>query len=288
VATRLDQVVMFGHPTLSRPVTTLLGRTDIDVVVPAADLRGFPHPPGHARLADPHVAPGSTADPAWLDDWKAADALASAAVDDLVVTHPAAAPLAVAGAVNAAVPPQGLLVVGSSNPIRDLDLVARPYTVGERRLVISNRGLSGIDGTLSTAIGAALSRQSPRALAYVGDLTFLHDASALLLGPGEPRPDLTIVVASDDGGSIFATLEQGGPEFAGVFERVYATPTGADLGRLCSAFDIPHRTLSAADLPAALDEDVTGIRVLEVPVPRDARRELAAAVSEAVRAALRP
>jgi 2-succinyl-5-enolpyruvyl-6-hydroxy-3-cyclohexene-1-carboxylate synthase len=94
------------------------------------------------------------------------------------------------------------------------------------------------------------------------------------------------VVASDDGGSIFATLEQGGPEFAGVFERVYATPTGADIGRLCEAYGIGHRLLTAAELPAALEEDVTGLRVLEVPVPRDSRRELAAAISVAVREAV--
>ena len=177
--------------------------------------------------------------PTWLDAWRTADAMASAAIDVAAARDPAGAALEVARAVNAAVPAQGLLVVGSSNPIRDLDLVARPYTVGERRLVIANRGLSGIDGTLSTAIGAALARASSRALAYVGDLTFLHDANALLIGPGEPRPDLTIVVASDDGGSIFATLEQGGPEFADVFERVYATPTGADIGRLCAALGDP-------------------------------------------------
>lgn len=286
LAADIDQVVVFGHPTLSRPVTSLLGRTDIDVVVPAADLRGFPHPPGHARLVDPRVAPASTAAPDWLDGWRTADATASTAIDEIVSRDASAVPLAVAGAVNAAVPPQGLLVVGSSNPVRDLDLVARPYTVGERRLVLANRGLSGIDGTLSTAVGAALGRPSRRALAYVGDLTFLHDANALLIGPGEPRPDLTVVVASDDGGSIFATLEQGGPEFAAVFERVYATPTGADLGRLCDAYGVAHRRLSAADLPAALEEDVTGIRVLEVPVPRDDRRALSATLVEAVRDAL--
>ena len=105
----------------------------------------------------------------------------------------------------------------------------------------------------------------------------------MLIGPGEPRPDLTIVVASDDGGSIFATLEQGDPAFSDVFERVYGTPTGAAIGRLCEAFGVPHRLLAAKDLPAALDEDVTGIRVLEVPLPRDSRRTFAAAVSAAVR-----
>lgn len=287
LAALIDQVVVFGHPTLSRPVINLLGRADIDVVVPARDLHRFPHPPDHARLVAPDAGPDAMAPPTWLDSWRTADATASASIDLVAARDPAGVPLEVARAVNAAVPPEGLLFVGSSNPIRDLDLVARPYTVGERRLVISNRGLSGIDGALSTAIGAALARPSSRALAYVGDLTFLHDANALLIGPDEPRPDLTVVVASDDGGSIFATLEQGDPAFADVFERVYSTPTGADIGRLCDAFGVPYGRLTVKDLPTALDENVSGIRVLEVPVPRDSRRELASAVSDAVREVVR-
>ena len=286
IAEQIDQVVVYGHPTLSRPVNDLLDRMNVDVVVPASDLRQFPHPPGRARTVDPAVVPDRVAPPTWLDAWRTADATAAAAIDVVADRESAGTALQVARAVNNAVPPEGLLVVGSSNPIRDLDLVARPYPVGERRLVIANRGLSGIDGTLSTAIGAALARPSSRALAYVGDLTFLHDANALLIGPGEPRPDLTIVVASDDGGSIFATLEQGDPAFGDVFERVYATPTGADIGRLCEALGLPHRLLAAKELPAALDDEVTGIRVLEVPVPRDSRRALAAAVSQAVRDAV--
>ena len=286
IADQIDQVVVFGHPTLSRPVNDLLDRMSVDVVVPAPDLRRFPHPPGRARTVDPAVVPDRVAAPTWLDAWRTADEMAAAAVDVVADRESAGAALQIARAVNDAVPPLGLLVVGSSNPIRDLDLVARPYPVGERRLVIANRGLSGIDGTLSTAIGAALARPSSRALAYVGDLTFLHDANALLIGPGEPRPDLTIVVASDDGGSIFATLEQGDPAFGDVFERVYATPTGADIGRLCGLLGLPHRLLAAKELPSALDEDVTGIRVLEVPVPRDSRRALAAAISQAVRDAV--
>jgi len=286
IAEQIDQVVVFGHPTLSRPVNDLLDRMNVDVVVPGPDLRRFPHPPGRARTVDPAVVPDRVAAPTWLDAWRTADEMAAAAVDVVADRESAGAALQVARAVNDAVPLGGLLVVGSSNPIRDLDLVARPYPVGERRLVIANRGLSGIDGTLSTAIGATLARPSSRAIAYVGDLTFLHDANALLIGPGEPRPDLTIVVASDDGGSIFATLEQGDPAFGDVFERVYATPTGADIGRLCEGLGLPHRLLAAKELPTALDDEVTGIRVLEVPVPRDSRRALAAAVSQAVRDAV--
>ena len=93
--------------------------------------------------------------------------------------QPGLTPYDVAAVVNAANPPGGLLFVGASNPIRDLDLMATAHPVGERRMVLANRGLAGIDGTLSTAIGAALGRpRSTRAIAYVGDVTFLHDATA--------------------------------------------------------------------------------------------------------------
>ena len=188
-------------------------------------------------------------------------------------------PLRVAAAVWAAVPPEGLLVVGPSNPIRDLDVVAQPFPVGKRRKVVSNRGLSGIDGVLSTAVGAALGRRSSAALAYVGDLTFLHGSNGLLIGPDEPRPDLTIVVVNDDGGSIFSVLEQGAPEYADSFERVFGTPTGANIGALCAGFGIGHERVDVAALPETLAKTSSGIRVVEVPVPRNARRELSAAIS---------
>lgn len=279
---QIQRVVSFGHATLSRPVAALLARDDIEVVH-VGDQSTFPLPAGPRVTFADEIAVDEPDDGTWLDAWRAADALATTAVDAQL---DGTTPFDVARAVNRAVPPGGLLLVGSSSPIRDLDLVARPYTVGEKRLIIANRGLAGIDGLLSTAIGAALGRPSTQAFAYVGDLTFLHGSNGLLIGPGEPRPDLTIVVASDDGGSIFTTLEQGAPPYASSFERIFATPTGADLAALCAGFGVPHRLVAAAGLDAALAEDVVGIRVLEVPVDRTGRRELDARISAAVQAAL--
>jgi len=287
LASRISRVVVFGHPTLSRPVTALLGRTDLDVVVAADDLRHFPHPEGHARLVDPDVRPVGRAVGSWLEAWLEADRAATGAIDGVLAASAGVSPYDVARAVSESVPPGGLLFVGSSNPVRDLDLVARPYAVGERRLVLANRGLAGIDGTLSSAIGATLGRPSSRALAYVGDLTFLHDTNGLLIGPDEPRPDLTVVVASDDGGSIFATLEQGAPAYATAFERVFATPTGASIGGLCEALGVAHSLVAdVATLRRLLAEDVSGLRVLEVPVDRTSRRALTETLSSAVRASL--
>ena len=284
LAEQIERVVSFGHATLSRPVTQLLSRRDIEIVHVGTQAT-FPVPAGgNVRFAEA-VEPAGEGDPAWLTAWHDADAKATRAIDGEL---DGSTPYDVARTINAAVPPEGLLFIGSSNPIRDLDLVARPYEVGERRLVIANRGLAGIDGVLSSAVGAALARTSSRSIAYVGDLTFLHGSNGLLIGPAEPRPDLTIVVANDDGGSIFSTLEQGAPEYAATFERVYATPTGADIAALCQAYGVAHRRVAAADLAAALEEDVTGTRVLEVPVDRAGRRDLTARIGTAVRAVLQP
>jgi 2-succinyl-5-enolpyruvyl-6-hydroxy-3-cyclohexene-1-carboxylate synthase len=165
--------------------------------------------------------------------------------------------------------------VGSSQPIRDLDVMSPPYQAGQRRLIVGNRGLAGIDGTVSTAVGAALGRRSSRALAYMGDLTFLHDANGLVLGPDEPRPNLTIVVANDDGGAIFTTLEQGAPPFATSFERVFGTPHGVSIEGWCQATHTAYQQVGdCAGLRAALAEQRRGIRVIEVPLERSNRRAL--------------
>jgi 2-succinyl-5-enolpyruvyl-6-hydroxy-3-cyclohexene-1-carboxylate synthase len=292
LAERIERVVVFGHPTLSRPVMRLLSRTDVEIVVVAPGGAVWTDP-GHAVSAVVEaVRAVGQSDPGWLDGWQRADKAVAAAVD--TVTEPAGGaegarpgPFQVARAVAAALPPDGLLVVGSSNPVRDLDLMAAPYPVGERRKVIGNRGLAGIDGMVSTAVGAALARRSSRALAYLGDLTFLHDGNGLLIGPDEPRPDLTLVVANDDGGSIFTTLEQGSEEHAGAFERVFGTPHGADLAALCAATRTAYRRCETlTDLTAALAEPVSGVEVVEVPVDRAERRALDVRIREAANAAL--
>jgi 2-succinyl-5-enolpyruvyl-6-hydroxy-3-cyclohexene-1-carboxylate synthase len=164
--------------------------------------------------------------------------------------------------------------------VRDLDLMVAPYAVGGRRLVVGNRGLAGIDGTVSSAVGAALGRpHSTRSLALMGDVTFLHDATGLVLGPEEDRPDLTVVVTNDDGGSIFASLEQGGPEHADSYDRLFGTPHGVDLAALCAATRTPHwRVTSLPELRHALASPAGGIEVVEAVVRRDDRRELDATV----------
>jgi 2-succinyl-5-enolpyruvyl-6-hydroxy-3-cyclohexene-1-carboxylate synthase len=147
-------------------------------------------------------------------------------------------------------------------------------------MVLGNRGLAGIDGAVSSAIGAALGRpHSSRRFALLGDVTFLHDANGLVLGPDEDRPDLTIVVVNDDGGSVFASLEQGGPEYAASYDRLFGTPHRVDVQSLCAATRTPHwQVTSLEELRHALANPARGIEVIEAKVRRDNRRGLDAAI----------
>lgn len=280
----VERVVVAGHPTLSRPVTRLLSRADVEVVsVPARGAwpdRPFPVD----RVVARPVVEGSD-DPAWLDAWREADRSVARQLDRLLAAEPGLTPHEVAAAVSRGVPPGGLLYVGASSPVRDLDLVVARYDVGDRRKVVANRGLAGIDGTISSAIGAALGRpHGSRNLALMGDVTFLHDSGALVLGPREERPDLTIVVVNDDGGAIFSMLEQGAPEHADPFEVLFGTPHGVDLASLCAATRTPHwRVDTVAELEHALASPNGGIEVVEAVVDRRTRRDL----DERIRA-LRP
>jgi 2-succinyl-5-enolpyruvyl-6-hydroxy-3-cyclohexene-1-carboxylate synthase len=278
LAQEIERVVVFGHPTLSRPVSRLLAREDVEVwsVHAGGAWPRRPYPVDHEEW---NLEVDENPDTAWLDRWREADARVSHDLDVLLAGEPAMTAYDVAGAVARALPREGLLVVGASNPIRDLDLMVPRYEVGGRRKTIANRGLSGIDGVVSTAIGAALGRRSDRSLALVGDVTFLHDANGLVLGPDEPRPDLTIVVVNDDGGSIFATLEQGSVEYADRYERLFGTPHGVDLGSLCAGTRTPHlRVHSRPELEQALASPNGGIEVVEAVVRRDDRRELDARI----------
>lgn len=283
----IDHVVVFGHPTLSRPVNRLLSRDDVEVIVIGADFSHFPDQPERARLSLlPPVLEGST-DPAWVAQWRDHDAAAALAVDALVDRSDELTPHFLARSVAEALPAGGLLYVGASSPIRDLDLMAGPWPFGERRQVLANRGLAGIDGTISSAIGAALATSPTQALAYIGDLTFLHDSNALVMGPGEPRPSLRIVIASDNGGAIFSLLEQGDPAYAHEFDRVFGTPTRTDIATLCAAHDIAHCSVHGRDsLVPALTAPQQGIDVVEVHIGRADRREQARQFDEAIAAAL--
>ncbi|SDY38090.1 2-succinyl-5-enolpyruvyl-6-hydroxy-3-cyclohexene-1-carboxylate synthase [Saccharopolyspora shandongensis] len=279
---RPEQVLCVGRPTVFRQVQRLLADTDVEVLLahggvdwaaPAHNLR---------EVAETFGAAPGDADPEWLTAWQHADQKASEALHAALDLERWPSGAAVAREVVDALPEQALLVLGSSNPSRDVALAARQRS---DVVVHQNRGVAGIDGTVSTAIGAAVAHGQP-AYALLGDLTFLHDSNGLMLGPYEQRPDLTIVVLNDDGGGIFALLEQGSPEHREAFERVFATPHGTDIGKLCAAHGVDHVLVrERSELTAALQRR-PGLRVVEVRADRTALRSVHQRLLAAVRTAL--
>jgi 2-succinyl-5-enolpyruvyl-6-hydroxy-3-cyclohexene-1-carboxylate synthase len=269
-----DRVVVVGRPTLSRAVGALLRRPGLVVEVVSeggqwsdpSHVASAVHPPHALRLGGP-TTPGD--DHGWGESWRTA----AVRLADAVAAQPFPWPsgLGVAGAVVDGLSADAVLVLGSSNPVRDVDLAVAGPIADE---VLANRGLAGIDGVVSTAVGIALARPAAPTYALLGDLTFLHDANGLLIGPDDPRPDLTLVVVNDDGGGIFTTLEHGAPERAADFERVFGTPTRTDLAALCRAHGIRHDLVTThAVLTAAVAEPQHGIRVVEVEVDRATHRQ---------------
>ncbi|HEY4418110.1 MAG TPA: 2-succinyl-5-enolpyruvyl-6-hydroxy-3-cyclohexene-1-carboxylic-acid synthase [Pseudonocardia sp.] len=274
------QVVVAGRPTLHRPVQRLLADPSVATYV-LADPDGAPWTDVAGTVRAVGSLPSLTPDGSWMHLWQTADTAAAKALDHALDAGMAPVGLRLARSVLAALPDGGQLLLGSSNPVRDVSLAAAPR---HGLTVLSNRGVAGIDGTVSTALGAALVHDGP-AYALVGDLTLLHDATGFVIGPQEPRPDLTVVVLNDGGGGIFELLEQGAPEHAEAFERVFGTPHQVDLAALCAATGVGHIRVDVADVAAALTP-APGLRVVEVAAERSTLRAGHAALRSAVAAAV--
>jgi 2-succinyl-5-enolpyruvyl-6-hydroxy-3-cyclohexene-1-carboxylate synthase len=238
----------------------------------------------------PLAPEGFAPDPSWLGEWQAAQAAVVAALRGRVgigareFTGIYAAVVA-AGAAR----PDGLMLVAASWPVRHLEAFSQLPQV---TAMIGNRGTNGIDGLVATAWGAALAHQSQGggpALALLGDLALLHDHNGLLAPPGEPEPDLTLVVVDNGGGGIFHQLEQGRPQFAADFERLFGTPHGLDLVEVCAATGRPTQMADSADgLATLLGQPGSGVRVVVARVaPRQAEadrlRELVGVAHDALR-----
>ncbi|MDO5092841.1 MAG: 2-succinyl-5-enolpyruvyl-6-hydroxy-3-cyclohexene-1-carboxylic-acid synthase [Propionibacteriaceae bacterium] len=215
----IERVVVFGHPTLSRPVATLLARQDLELIVVADRAEWIDPGYAAAEVVDGVILPPG--DPTWLARWMGP---ASGPPDALTGE-------AVAAAVVAAARPGENLVFGASSSIRYADVA--PINP-EPATCWANRGLAGIDGTLATATGIALATGAPTTV-LLGDITLQHDLGALVLPKPEPDPRMRVVLLDDQGGSIFASLEQGSAPYARAFDRVFRAPQGVDLSEAAKA-----------------------------------------------------
>ena len=278
-----DLIVSAGRPGLSRGQTAFLSRGPARRHVVVAQGPGHWADPQRAAT-DVAAALRLTGTPgrgtAWLDAWRQADEAASRAVHAVLSAEENLAEPRLARDLVAALPGGALLWIASSQPVRDIDGGARPRADLH---LLASRGASGIDGTTSSAIGAALAHGGP-AFALIGDLALVHDAAGLALGPEEPRPDLCLVVVNNDGGGIFSDLEPAA--FPGSFERLFGTPHGTRIDHLAAAFGLPYQRLGRpGDLPGALRGQ--GLRIVEARTDRPAAAELRARMRAAATAAIR-
>ena len=261
-----DVVVTVGRVGLHRSVSRLLLSAPVHLAVDVAPWLGRvdPQRTASAMLTAVPTADGSAviADPMWAAEWRAADDRVAAALERVFSDAPLSGPVVAREVVRAA--GRGdLLVVGASWPVRHVS----EFAGGVPAHCIGNRGTSGIDGVISTAWGAAIAQGDahPDATTYalLGDLTAIYDRNGLLAAPGEARPRLAYVVIDNDGGGIFSSLEQGAPEFAADFERVFGTPHGADIAALLSAPSIAVETVTTVDdLRASLRAEGGGVRII--------------------------
>ena len=222
--------------------------------------------------------------------WRAADLSTRRAVDEVLDRDDEPWEGRLARDLASNLPAGAVLVVGSSMPVRDLDAFMQPRHVpriwnpGDLLRVVANRGASGIDGTVATALGAAAAGRGPT-FALIGDLTFLYDAGSLIWA-GPRGADLVLVVANNGEGTIFSFLPSADlPER----EQLFTTPHTVDLGAVCAAAAVTHRPVArASDLAKemARASAVGGLHVLDVRVDPDVNRRRHEEAAAAARRAL--
>ncbi|WIB01732.1 2-succinyl-5-enolpyruvyl-6-hydroxy-3-cyclohexene-1-carboxylic-acid synthase [Curtobacterium sp. MCBA15_012] len=291
------RAVVVGHPTLSREVPALLQRDDVETVVvrgPAAD----PYDPRRASrstavttvVSDVRVTGRTTAaHRAWVGRWVATsrallgdgdagpdlDAKRSTdrgernryLRDEVALRRRPVDRTMLVDAVWGATWPHDRLVLGASQLIR----VADAHVAGKKLRVHANRGLAGIDGTVSTALGIAAALEGSTGLigttrVLVGDLTFLHDLGALVTGTEEETHRVQVVVGNDDGGAIFRGLEVAETTPDEDMRRMMTTPQHVDVERVVTGLGWEYRRVETwGDLEAVLTDPAERL-VVEVPL----------------------
>ena len=273
LAEQADHLLVLGHPSLTRSITALLGRDDLDITVlteraqwtdvsgrarRVVPMDGPDHEPDDVALHAARLAARlglERADAAWTDSWRRA-------VADLPEPDCSSSPDALARAVWEAsqAPGAPTLLLGSSMTVRRLDRLAQPGAAAPK--AVANRGLAGIDGTIATGIGLWMASGEP-VRAVMGDLTFLHDAMSLNRGVREEEADLQVIVVDDGGGAIFSQLEYARTMPAGRLERLFTAPQRADIAALAAALGARvHVPNDVAALRRLLAEPVDGMSVV--------------------------
>jgi 2-succinyl-5-enolpyruvyl-6-hydroxy-3-cyclohexene-1-carboxylate synthase len=236
------------------------------------ELRGYNPPPGSER---------------WCQDWLKIASLARSAI----ARHLEGLQIPFEGKVfaelAALLPSAAVLYAGNSMPVRDLDTFFPGRTSPVR--FMSNRGANGIDGVVSSALGAGANAGVPLVLA-IGDLAFYHDSNGLLAAR-QHRLQATIVLLNNNGGGIFSFLPQA--DHPQHFEQLFGTPHGLDFSRFAAVYDAGFTRIATwEDFRCAVGQALKspGVNIVEVPTERASNvrlhREVWAAVASAIAPAL--
>ncbi len=304
---RPELVLRFGAMPTSKPILQMLQATRPALLVvdggggwresallPATFVHADEAPFADALAAELRGQGGieGSADSRWTSDWLTADRAAAGALAGWLARPPASTepleplPFTLLAEM---LPDGGIIWAGSSMPVRDMDtyLPAGPRAIR----CYSNRGANGIDGVVSSALGAAAADTGPVVL-VVGDVSFLHDLNALVAARLH-HLSATIVLVNNDGGGIFSFLPQASTDDPGVglpdaYEELFGTPHGIDFGPIVRAFGAAHKVAEPHELGDALARSIgaAGVQVIEIRTERARNLALHRQATAAVAAAL--
>ncbi len=274
-ALRPAAVLRFGAQPTSKPLVQLVRACGgaRQIVVDTEDGWTEPLPPGTEIVrADPALFCEDLASAAaprdagsdWARTWMSCDASARAAIGSHFDGHAEISEPAVIADLASVLPDGSALFAGNSMPVRDLDSF---FPAGERRIrFLANRGVNGIDGVVSSALGASTAA-APLVL-VIGDLSFYHDMNGLLAAK-QHGIAATIVLVNNDGGGIFSFLPQA--QHPERFEALFGTPHGLDFSAAAAVYGLEFvRAGSRAEFRAAAARSIAspGVQIIEVRTDR--------------------
>jgi len=246
-------VIVIGRTTLSRSINNFIASAHKEIVIDARITTVDTDRNADKRFTQLPILESNAADEEWLEKWEKFSERTSKELEKITQwSEPV-----LARTVAATIKNGTTLFVSSSRPIRDLEAFAQARTGIE---TFANRGLAGIDGNISTAIGVATAREST--VAILGDLSFLHDLTGLIHGE---KPNLLIVVVDNNGGGIFSTLGHRGSEG---FESIFGTPHNLDLSAIAAGLNVQTSSVNSVDqLVKELSQPMNGLRIVIAQMP---------------------
>ena len=264
-----DTVVVIGRTTLSRPINRIISLARKSIVIDPRILTVDSDRSANQKFTSMPICESPSADTEYLVRWEKYGDRTAKMVSELKTWSEQL----IAREFAENLPAGATLFISSSRPIRDIEGFASPRSGIE---TFANRGLAGIDGNISTALGIASQRSNTYAV--LGDLSFLHDLTGLIHGE---KINLKIFVVDNNGGGIFSTLSHRG--VAG-FEDVFGTPHNLDLAKIAAAFGLEvSRITNQSELEAELAKPVNGISIAVIEVPtREANAENLAAIFKSI------